>query len=400
MGIPGQRAYLLTINCGSSTVKFALYFVDDLVDAVIEGQLEGIGTDAGRLTFKASDEPQPLNCRDHATAAGALIEWLSERHDAGMLAGIGHRIVHGMQHTQPQFITPELMEDLKSISVYDPEHLPMEIAWIEALQRQFPDTPQIACFDTGFHDTIPRIARQLSLPRTYFDKGIRRYGFHGLSYAYLLRELIRTAGQDAGHGRIIMAHLGNGASLAAIRGGQCIDTTMAFTPAAGIPMSTRTGDIDPGVAWYLLQMEQMSAKQFSELVNHKSGLLGISETTGNVRELLKICKDDPRAAEAIDVFCYQIKKQIGALAAALGGLDTLIFSGGIGEHLSEIRRRICRDLEFLGVDLDDDCNDAGDPVISRRAGKVAVRVMATNEQVMIARATAEILEEATSNVKA
>jgi len=372
----------------------------DLVDAVVEGQIEGVGTRDGRLKLKVFDEPLPLQCEDHGSAACALMEWLKTHHDPGALAGIGHRIVHGMQHTQPQCITPELLESLKAISAYDPEHLPIEIAWIETLQQQYPDVLQVACFDTGFHETMPNVAKRLSIPRAYYDKGIRRYGFHGLSYAYLLRELARTAGEDAAHGRIIMAHLGNGASLVAIRGGQSIDTTMAFTPAAGIPMSTRAGDLDPGVVWYLLQIEQMDAAQFSELVNRKSGLAGISETTGNMRELLKICKEDHRAEEAIELFCYHVKKQIGALAAALGGLDALVFSGGIGEHIPEIRERVCRDLEFLGVILDEDRNRAGDPVISRRASKVGVHVIATNEQVMIARMTARVLEEATSNAKA
>ena len=400
MSTPGQQTHLLTINCGSSTVKFALYLLHDLTAAVVAGQLEGIGTNQAQLILDKNDKPLPFIGYDHQAAALALIGWLGQQLAPASLAGIGHRIVHGMQHTQSQSITPELLEDLKSMSAYDPEHLPTEITWIEVFQDQYPDVLQVACFDTAFHNTMPLVAKQLSLPRRYYDKGIRRYGFHGLSYAYLLRELEHITGEEVARSRIIIAHLGNGASLAAVRDGHSIDTSMAFTPAAGIPMSTRTGDLDPGVAWYLMKMEQMSAAQFSELVNRKAGLLGLSETTGDMRELLKLRAKDSRAEEAIEFFCYHVKKYVGALAAVLGGLDTLIFSGGIGEHVPEVRRRVCRDLGFLGIWLDEERNQNNDPVISQDTGTVTVRVMATNEQAMIGRMTAEILEKEALNVKA
>jgi acetate kinase len=393
-----RQPHILVINCGSSTVKLALYAIDDLSDAVEEGQIEGVGTNHAQLKVDTEDKPLPFMGHDHPAAAMALMGWLERRLAPGALAGVGHRIVHGMQHTQPQCVTPELMEDLKTISAYDPEHLPTEISWIEAFQKQYPQVPQVACFDTAFHDTMPRVAKQLPLPRRYYDKGIRRYGFHGLSYAYLMQQLARASGEDIARGRIVIAHLGNGASLAAVREGQSVDTSMAFTPTAGIPMSTRTGDLDPGVAWYLLQIEQMDPAQFSALVNRESGLLGLSETSGDMRELLKRRQEDSRAEEAIEFFCYQVRKYIGALAAALGGIDTLIFSGGIGEHMPEVRRRICLGLEFLGIAIDEGRNQENEPVISR-AGKVTVRVMATNEQVMIARMTSEVLEQATLNVK-
>lgn len=371
----------------------------DTTGAVVAGQIEGIGTNQAQLILDKADKPLPLMGHDHQAAAMALMGWLEQQLAPGLLAGVGHRIVHGMQHIQPQPITPDLLEDLRAISVYDPEHLPTEIAWIEAFQKQYPDVPQVACFDTAFHDTMPQVAKQLPLPRKYYDKGIRRYGFHGLSYAYLLKELGHIAGEDVVRGRIVIAHLGNGASLAAVRNGQSIDTSMAFTPTAGIPMSTRSGDLDPGVAWYLLQVEQMSPAQFNELVNRKSGLLGLSETTGDMRELLKRRQDDPRAEEAIEFFCYQVKKYIGSLAAVLGGIDTLIFSGGIGEHIPQVRGRICQGLEFLGIVLDEGCNQDNDPVISANEGSVTVRVMATDEEVMIAQMTAEVLEQVTSNIK-
>jgi acetate kinase len=249
----------------------------------------------------------------------------------------------------------------------------------------------VACFDTAFHRDMPRVAQLLPIPRRFDEKGIRRYGFHGLSYAFLMEELERVAGTDASHGRVILAHLGNGSSLAAVRQGRSVDTTMAFTPAAGVPMSTRSGDLDPGLAWFLARSENMSAEQFHRMVNHESGLLGVSETSSDMRDLLARETADVRAAEAVALYCYQVMKSIGAFAAALHGLDTLVFSGGIGENAPVIRQRICAGLGYLGVALDDSKNAANDADISAQPAAVTVRMIRTDEEAMIARATQRIL---------
>jgi acetate kinase len=284
-----------------------------------------------------------------------------------------------------------MIEELRQLSPFDPEHLPEEILLTVAFHRRFPDLPQIACFDTAFHHDLPRVARMLPIPRRYEAKGVRRYGFHGLSCAYLMEELGRVAGAKAARGRVILAHLGNGASITAVRKGKSIDTSMSFTPAAGLPMSTRSGDLDPGLGWYLSRAEAVTAKQFHHMVNHESGLLGISETSSDMRSLLVREKKDVRAAEAVDLFCYQAKKWICGMAGALEGVDTLVFAGGIGENAPEVRTRICRGLGFLGIELDRKQNAAGAGVISNKEGRVAVRVIRTDEEWMIARTVGRVL---------
>ena len=249
----------------------------------------------------------------------------------------------------------------------------------------------MACFDTAFHHDLPRVAQLLPIPRRYEAQGVRRYGFHGLSYAFLMEELARLAGAEAAQGRVILAHLGNGASLAAVHHGKPVDTSMSFTPTAGVPMSTRSGDLDPGLVWYLARTEKMSAKQFNEMVNFQSGLLGVSETSSDMRDLLDHETQDVRAAEAVALFCYQVKKWIGAFAAALGGLDTLVFAGGIGENAPAVRARICDGLEFLGIKLEEKRNAASEGVISAPAGRVTVRVIRTDEEQMIAKTVCRVL---------
>ena len=273
----------------------------------------------------------------------------------------------------------------------DPEHLPEEILLTEAFHHRFPDLPQVACFDTAFHHDLPQVARLLPIPRRYEAKGVRRYGFHGLSYAFLMGELARLGGDEAARGRVILAHLGNGASLAAVHNGKPVDTSMSFTPAAGVPMSTRSGDLDPGLLWYLARAEKMSAKQFNEMVNFHSGLLGMSETSSDMHDLLASEAQDVRAAEAVALFCYQVKKCIGGYAAALGGLDTLVFAGGIGENAATVRARICDGLEFLGIDLDQQRNAKHEPWISSGTGRVKVRVIRTDEELMIAKSVMQVL---------
>jgi acetate kinase len=305
---------------------------------------------------------------------------------------VGHRVVHGgPKYNEAQRISAAIIEELRRLSPFDPQHLPGAIALIEAFQRRAPDLPQVACFDTAFHNDLPRVARILPIPRRYEEQGLRRYGFHGLSYAFLMEELARLAGPETARGRVILVHLGNGASLAAVHEGRPMDTSMGFTPAAGVPMSTRSGDLDPGLGWYLARTENMSAEQFNEMVNSRSGLLGVSETSSDMRDLLQREKQDMRAAEAVALFCYQVKKWIGGFAAALGGLDTLVFAGGIGENAPTVRARICDGLEFLGIELDDNRNTANEGVISKDASRVAVRVIHTDEEVMIAKAVCRVL---------
>ena len=305
---------------------------------------------------------------------------------------MGHRVVHGMQHTAPELVTQELLNDLRRIIPCDPDHLPGEIELIETFRQRHPKLPQVACFDTAFHCTMPRVAKLLPIPRRYDAKGVQRYGFHGLSYAYLIEELARLGDPAATTGRVILAHLGNGASMAAVRDGKSVDTSMSFTPTSGLVMSTRSGDLDPSLASYLSETEQMTTEQFYKMVNHKSGLLGVSETSSDMRDLLAHESDDIRAAEAVALFCYQAKKWIGAFAAALGGVDTLVLAGGIGENAPRVRARICDGLDFLGIEIDESEIRKREGVISADASRVTVRVIRTDEDLMIARSVSRILE--------
>ena len=333
-----------------------------------------------------TSERRTIQAAHHKECVEPLMVWLERKVTMTDLVAIGHRVVHGgPRYSEPQRLTSEVMVELRRLSPYDPEHLPAEIELIETLGRRYPTVPQVACFDTAFHRAMPRVARLLPIPRRYDEAGVRRYGFHGLSYAYLMEELTRIAGQEA-KGLVILAHLGNGASMAAVQRGRCIDTSMGLTPTAGLPMSTRSGDLDPGLLAYLSKTEGMTVEQFHTMVNRQSGLLGLSETSSDLRDLLANEANDPRAAEAVALFCYQTKKWIGSFAAALGGLDTLVFSAGIGEHSSVIRSRICSGLEFLGVSLDDARNTNDDAIISSEASRVTVRVIHTDEESQIARA--------------
>src|ERR1017187_9277651 len=342
---PGKPR-ILTINGGSSSIKFALFEAGAPLRRILEGGIERIGLPEAALRVKGLSQgdnfSRSVAAPDHTAAAGALMDWIEERLGRVALSAVGHRVVHGgPKYSDPQLITGEMVEELRQLRPFDPEHLPEEIQLTEVFHRRFPDLPQVACFDTAFHHDLPRVARLLPIPRHYEAQGVRRYGFHGLSYAFLMGELARVAGAEAARGRVILAHLGNGVSLAAVRDGKPVDTSMSFTPAAGVPMSTRSGDLDPGLVWYLSRTEKMSTKQFNEMVNFQSGLLGVSETSSDMRDLLEQETQDVRAAEAVALFCYEIKKWIGAFAAALGGLDTLVFAGGIGENAPAVRTRIC-----------------------------------------------------------
>ena len=329
---------------------------------------------------------------DHKSAASLLIDWLEEQNHFESVRAVGHRVVHGMQHTAPELVTQELLDELHRISPCDPDHLPSEIELIETFRQRHPKLPQVACFDTAFHRTMPRVAKLLPIPRRYDAKGVQRYGFHGLSYAYLMEELARLGDPAATTGRVILAHLGNGASMAAVRDGKSIDTSMSFTPTSGLVMSTRSGDLDPSLAPYLARTEQMTTEQFFKMVNHESGLLGVSQISSDMRDLLAQEAHDIRAAEAVALFCYQAKKWIGAFAAALGGMETLVFAGGIGENAPRVRARICDGLGFLGIEIDEKRNAASDGVISTDASRPTVRVIRTDEDLMIARSVSRILK--------
>ena len=324
---------ILTINGGSSSIKFALYQIDKPLKQGLYGKVDRIGLTGTTLTFNDLTQNQQgsnaIKAFDHQSAANVLVDWLEERIGFTSIKAIGHRVVYGMKSTEPCRITQELLDELHLTSQYDPDHIPREVELIKVFRKYHPEIPQVACFDTSFHHTMPRVAKLLPIPRRFEARGVQRYGFHGLSYTYLVEELARIAGSKAGQGRLILAHLGNGASLAAVRDGHSIDTSMGFTPVSGIPMGTRPGDLDPGVVWFMMQTEKMTLKQFNDLINHESGLLGVSETSSDMRDLLEHEGSDIRAAEAVALFCYQVKKWVGAFAAALGGVDTLVFAGGI-----------------------------------------------------------------------
>jgi len=380
---------VLTINGGSSSIKFALFTTGGSLRRQVKGKLERIGMSASMLVTEGprreDNVTRAVSAPDHRKAAALILDWLDANLGGDELAAIGHRVVHGgPDYSEPQRITPAMVAALQKISAFDPQHLPLEIMLIEAFQRRHAAVAQVACFDTAFHHDLPRVAQLLPIPRRYQAKGLRRYGFHGLSYAYLMQELARVNGAQGARGRIVLAHLGNGASLVAMHEGKPLDTSMGFTPAAGVPMSTRSGDLDPGLAGYFARTENMDAEQFDAMVNSQSGLLGVSETSSDMRDLLERETSDVRAAEAVALFCYQVKKCIGSFAAALGGLDTLVFAGGIGESTPVVRARICSGLAFLGLELDATRNMAGEGVISTGKAGVIVRVMQTDEESMIA----------------
>jgi acetate kinase len=385
---------VLTINGGSSSIRFAVYEAGEKPRRLLDGKIDRIGSSGTDLiVHDPAGKPQVLHrlaAANHLTAVGFLSDWLAALPVFGLVKAVGHRVVHGMQHSEPERVTPKLLAELHRIMPYDPDHLPREIGLIEVLRKQHPRLPQVACFDTAFHHTMPRVAKLLPIPRRYAAKGVERYGFHGLSYTYLMEELVRLD-PGAQKGRVILAHLGNGASLAAVLHGKSIDTSMGFTPAAGLVMSTRSGDLDPGLAYHLSRTERMTAPQFQQMVNHESGLLGVSGTSSDMRDLCAREATDVRAAEAVELFCYQAKKWIGAYAAALGGLDTLVFAGGIGENAPLIRKRICDGLAFLGIQLNHKRNAKNATQISQDDSRVTVRVIRTDEELMIARSVTRLL---------
>ena len=387
---------ILVINGGSSTLKFALFRIETGPVRELMGSIDRIGSPEATLRWTPEGAgtigPRSVAAPDHAACVEPLLSCISNRLVHHPLVSIGHRVVHGGRHYRDaQPITPAVMDELERLSAYDPEHLPGEIDLIKGFAKRYPDLPQVACFDTTFHRDMPRMARLVAIPRRYEKVGLQRYGFHGLSYAFLMRELGRVGAQHEANGRVILAHLGNGASMAAVNKGRPVDTTMGFTPTSGLPMSRRSGDLDPGLISYLARAEGMTVDQIHRMINTESGLLGVSETSSDMRDLLKEERNDVRAAEAVALFCYYAKKAIGSLTATLGGLDTLVFSAGIGEHSPIVRARICEGLEFLGIVIDSARNEAGEAVISKESGKVTVRVIHTDEESEIARSVVELI---------
>jgi len=395
-------ARILTINTGSSSLKIALYHVsqrdgDPIEELELQAGAAHIGSPDSRLHVEEASGASLFAHQgalpDHAAALQAFLDWLRERGDAARPDAAGHRVVHGgSRYREPQLITDAVVAALRDLIPIDPDHLPQAIDAIEATLRAYPAIPQVACFDTAFHRHMPRVARQYALPRKIEEAGVIRYGFHGLSYEYVMSEL-RTLDPAAAAGRVVVAHLGNGASLAAVRGGVGIDTTMGFTPTGGLVMGTRSGDLDPGVMLYLLEERRLDAAALSTLVNKQAGMLGVSGASSDMQDLLDKEVNDKRAAEAVALFCYSAKKYLGALVAALGGLDALVFTGGIGEHAAPVRERVCAGLGFLGIDIDPARNGANAPIISRDGASVPVRVIKTNEDLMIARHTYNLMSQ-------
>ncbi len=388
--------FILTLNAGSSSLKFAVFDARSPPAQIASGAIDGIGSTLATFTLKGItgelSERASIPALDQVRGLAYLLDRLAATLGCSEFAAVGHRVVNGgLHYSAPQRVDSAMLAELKRISAFNPVHLPCEIALIEMITAKFPQTVQVACFDTAFHQHMPRVARMLTIPRRYEALGVVRYGFHGLSYTGLMEDLARLAGAQAANGRVVLAHLGQGSSMAAVRDGQGMDTTMGFTPAAGLMMGTRSGDLDPGLVSFLAHTEHMSPAEFDHMINRESGLLGVSETSADMRELLSREASDVRAAEAVALFCYQAKKAIGAYAAALGGLDTLVFAGGVGENAPAVRARICDGLEFLGVELDATRNAANEEVISSAASRATVRVIRTDEEWVIARSVCSVL---------
>jgi len=391
---------ILTINSGSSSIKFSLYRMGSIETQMLSGSAIGIGLASGLFhTTDAEGKTEierKLRLRDHGAALHEIINCLQSNAVDRDVDAVGHRLVHGgSAYAEPHLITAGVLTALEGLVPFAPDHLPHEIGAIKEFTRSYPGLKQVACFDTAFHRTMPEVAQQYALPREIRQHGVLRYGFHGLSYEYILSELRKKEGREATDGRVIIAHLGNGASMGAFRHGKSVDTTMGFTPAGGLAMSTRSGDLDPGVIVYLLKDKGMDAAAVNRMVNNQAGLLGVSGISSDMKVLLDEETRNPHAAEAVELFCYQARKFLGALCAVLGGLDTLIFTGGIGENAPPIRERICKDTEYLGIRFDKDLNRGNASIISRNGSSAVVRVMKTNEELMIARHTYDHIKNTT-----
>lgn len=391
---------MLVLNAGSSSIKFELYTVvdedriitDEDLEQRFEGQVEGIGT-APRLIARDPNGNVMVDERwapgppgtNHQTALKRLTSWLDDNMTDAHLIGVGHRVAHGgPAYSTPVRITPDVFEVLRTYTSLAPLHQPHSLAAIEAILETRPDLPQVACFDTAFHRNHPTVADQFAIPREYYEQGVRRYGFHGLSYAYIAH-VLPTIAPNLAEGRVVVAHLGSGASMCAMKARQSMDSTMSFTGLDGLPMGTRCGNIDPGVLLYLLQDRGMDAHQVETLLYRQSGLLGLSEVSNDMRLLEQ--SDDPNAAEAMDYFIYRVNRELGSLAAALGGIDGLIFTAGIGENSASVRARVCQLAAWMGIELDEAANAHRSKTarcISTSNSAVQVWVIPTDEEKIIA----------------
>lgn len=383
---------VLTLNGGSSSVRFAVCGTAKRPTFTLSGKIDRIGTvgTALLLADHGTEVTHKLSMAERRRPAAFLLDWLEAQPAFPSIVAVGHRVVHGMKRSAPATVTPRLLAELRRTVPYDPEHMPAELGLIEEICRRYPRMPQVVCFDTAFHRTMPRLARLLPIPQRYTRRGVERYGFHGLSYTYLMEELRRVDAAGA-RGKVVLAHLGGGASIAAVLGGKSIDTSMGFTPTSGLVMGTRSGDLDPGLVYYLARTQGMTSSQYRKMTNEQSGMLGVSGISSDFRALLERERSDERAADAVGLFCYQAKKWIGAYAAALGGIDTLVFAGGIGENAPAARARICAGLGFLGIEIVARQNARNAPLISAPRARVKVRVIRTNEELMIARAVVRTL---------
>ena len=388
---------LLAVNAGSTSIKFALMDAAPPHNRVFDGAVDGIGNGPGYFHVEegAASFSRRFVIPDAVTAVDVLMDWLRERLPPAGPVAIGHRVVYGGNgYRAAQEVDSPMLAALFAATSFDSEHLPQTIRLIETLRCAFPSARHFACFDTAFHRSMPRVASMLPIPRRYYDEGVIRLGFHGLSCAFLMLELSRLASPGAAMGKVVLAHLGGGCSMTAVNAGRSCDTSMGLTPAGGMMMACRSGDIDPGLAWRLEHDHQVSAAQFNHMVNRGSGLQGVSGISGDLRMLLECEAAEPGAADALAMFCYQARKQVCAMAAAMGGVETLVFAGGAGEHLAVLRARICAGLGFLGIELDEVANANHADVVSTERSAVTVRVMHTDEQWMIAHELHTLLDRA------
>ena len=390
---------VLVLNAGSSSIKFSLFPGHEQStrqDVICDGECEGIGQ---RVHFAAKDGKGSILIDEHLPegethedALAYLLRWLERTYPQAELIAAGHRVVHGGSlYTEPVRIDESVIAELRRLIPLAPLHQPHHLAAIAALSKLHPSLPQIACFDTSFHHTQPEVASVCALPRNLTEEGIRRYGFHGLSYEYIASVLPDVIGTAAADGRVVVAHLGNGASMCAMLNRKSVATTMGFTALDGLPMGQRCGNLDPGVVLYLMEEKGMTAQAISDLLYHSSGLLGVSGISSDMRTLL--ASPDPHAKGAVDLFVYRVYRELGSLAAALGGLDALVFTAGIGEHAAEIRRRVCEQAAWLGFEIDHGANSGSGPKITRKGGKASAWVIPTDEDLMIARHCWTILQQ-------
>lgn len=398
----GTDQKILTVNAGSSSLKFALYAAGEDLQKIVEGAVLNIGQQKGTLRVTDWQTKNVVSNEvvvdDHDHAAGHLLNWLDNNIGPNVITAVGHRLVHGGPiYSDARVINDQVLENLQQIVAFDPLHMPTALQLVRVFQRLLPKKPQVACFDTAFHYDLPVESRVLPIPRQYEARGIRRYGFHGLSYTYILQTLASETADGTVPHRIIFAHLGSGASMAAVKEGKSIDTTMAFTPGSGLPMSSRSGDLDPGLMSYFVRTTNINMDEFDKLTNTQSGLLGISGLTSDMKQLIELSEKNHNAADAVAIFCYNIKKTIGAYTAAMGGVDSIVFTGGIGESAPIIRAKACENLETLGVIIDQSANEQNAAIISRNDSKVLVRIIPTDESLIIAQETNELAKDLDTN---